>query len=63
LREQLILEKFLKHLTNNTLPTLHDDNALKITKIQNQLLEENIAAFREGRYEAYLIGKIEALQK
>lgn len=42
---------------------MHDDNALKVTRIQNQLLEENIAAFREGRYEAYLAGKVESLRK
>lgn len=63
LREHLILEKFLRHLSSNTLPTLHDDNALKVTKIQNALLEENVAALREGRYETYLLNKIEAIQR
>lgn len=62
LREQLILQKFLKHLANNNLPTLHDENALRVTQIQNNLLQENVTAFREGRYEQYLVGKIEALK-
>jgi hypothetical protein len=48
---------------NNTLPTLHDDNALKITRVQNRMLEENITAFREGKYEQYLAGKVEAVRQ
>jgi hypothetical protein len=45
------------------LPTLHDPNALQVTRIQNALLEENLSAFREGRYQQYLEGKVEALRR
>ena len=38
LKEQDILEKFLKGLESSNLPTLHDANALKVTRIQNALL-------------------------
>ena len=39
LREQDILDKFLKGLQSSNLPTLHDSNVLKVTRIQNALLE------------------------
>ena len=63
IREHHILEKFLKNLSANTLPTLQDENALKVTQVKNMMLQENVSAFREGRYEQYLAGKIQALNR
>ena len=57
-----MLEKFLYHLdSSSNMPTLPNDSLLHAIKRENQQLQENVEAFRNGDYESYLSHKIDLL--
>ena len=64
LQEHFLLQKFLHQLeSSSNMPTLPNDSLLIAIKKENEQLQENVEAFRNGKYEEYLHRKIQFLRE